>query len=348
MICPSAMKAEGNTITIINCDKVNIRNEAGQSLGRVGCYTPVTVGETKDDSTYVTISRAFLEIYQQEYGLIEYFNFYSGDISGWVKTRCLSEVKEDMDRVIYKAEEYRWEYWVDGIYHEIKSDSVVKNKCYEMHYSPIVNNTFLGAHAKLKDMMNKGSTYSSAANVEWREAYYYFIVEEQFRSFGYNAREKDAYLDNRYYLYDLTSDGIPELIMDTCWNDGVGGANVFFTYSAEKGITEIGIGPFQWGNYFYGDNNRYNGLFYEHVSRGVHGVTYWYYSKDTHKIELESVWSNYDEHQGPPYMGDNQLTDDDGLYYFFKHLNRKELYPIARSEMPNLDGWNAFLKSYGY
>ena len=155
MICPSAMKAEGNTITIINCDKVNIRNEAGQSLGRVGCYTPVTVGETKGDSTYVTVSKAYLELYQEQYGLFEYINFYSGDISGWVKTRCLTEVDEDIDRIIYKAEEYRWEFWTDGIYHEIKSDDVVKNTCYEPHYSTLINFTPLTAHTRVRDLMKK-------------------------------------------------------------------------------------------------------------------------------------------------------------------------------------------------
>ena len=139
MLCLLFTLAEAETITIINVDKVNIRNEQGQSLGRVGCYTPVTVGETKGDSTYVTVLRAYLEISQDNYELDDFINKYSGDISGWVKTRCLTEVDENMDQVIRKAEEYRWEFWVDGIYHEIKNDSVVKNKSYETHNTPTVN-----------------------------------------------------------------------------------------------------------------------------------------------------------------------------------------------------------------
>lgn len=252
LLCPSTMKAEGNTITIINCDKVNIRNEAGQSLGRVGCYTPVTVGETKDDSTYVTISRAFLEIYQQEYGLIEYFNFYSGDISGWVKTRCLSEVKEDMDRVIYKAEEYRWEYWVDGIYHEIKSTGVVKNQCYEFHKVPTINLLPLSAHTKLRDVMNKGSAYyhSSAASGEWREAYYNFIMQKQLLLMDIKAFDEDFYAfyekminhydSIEYCLYDINQDGVPELIMDTGDTWEAGTMHAFFTYKAGEGVVYMG------------------------------------------------------------------------------------------------------------
>lgn len=138
MFCPLISIAETETITIINCDKVNIRNEKGQSLGRVGCYTPVTVGETKDDSTYVTVLRAYLELSQDNYELDDFINTYSGDISGWVKNRCLTEISEDMDSVIRKAEEYRWEFWVDGIYHEIKNDTVIKNKSYETHSTPTV------------------------------------------------------------------------------------------------------------------------------------------------------------------------------------------------------------------
>ena len=139
LLYPCSVLAESEPITIVNVDKVNIRNEQGQSLGRVGCYTPVTVGETKDDSTYVTVSRAYLELSQDNYELNEFINKYSGDISGWVKTRCLSEVNEDMDQVIRKAEEYRWEFWVDGIYHEIKADAVTKNKSYETHSTPTVD-----------------------------------------------------------------------------------------------------------------------------------------------------------------------------------------------------------------
>ena len=67
LFCSFITMAKAETITIINCDKVNIRNDKGQSLGRIGCYTPVTVGETKGDSTYITTSRAYLELFQDQF-----------------------------------------------------------------------------------------------------------------------------------------------------------------------------------------------------------------------------------------------------------------------------------------
>ncbi len=167
LFCSFITMAKAETITIINCDKVNIRNDKGQSLGRIGCYTPVTVGETKGDSTYITTSRAYLELFQDQYDYSEYIDFYSGDISGWVKTRCLTQVGESMDQVICKAEEYRWEFWVDGIYHEIKANGVVKNKSYQSHNAPTVNMVPIDVLLQSREYpysMNRGDVPAIAAS----------------------------------------------------------------------------------------------------------------------------------------------------------------------------------------
>ena len=349
MLCLFVQFAKAETVTVLNCDKINIRNDAGQSLGRLGCYTPVTVGETKDDSTYVTVSRAYLELYQDQYEYSEYIDFYSGNISGWVKTHCLSEVNEDMDQVIRKAEEYRWEFWVDGIYHELRANGISKNKCYETHNVPTVNGIPLDVHIRPYDVSKKGSAYSASEG--WREAYYHFIVEEQFRSMEHslNINDKDAYVDNLYYLYDITHDGVPELILDTTINATPYHypGHVFFTYKAGEGVVFLANGPSRYGGYFYLDDNRYPGLFWSTVTQGVVHDSYLTYDKDTQQIKYENVWNNFDD-QPPPHSGSRQLTSDDDLYYTYRNSKRNVLTSFTRQEMPNLDGWNVFLNSYGY
>ena len=363
MLCVFVPFAKAETVTILNCDKVNIRNDAGQSLGRLGCYTPVSVGETKGDSTYITASRAYLELYQEQYEYSEYIDFYSGDISGWVKTRCLSEVNEEMDHVIYKAEEYRWEYFVDGIYHEIKSNGIVKSQCYEPRKTPTISTVPLTAHVKYRDIINKGSAYynASSSNEGWREAYYTFINDQQYLSMSleYDYRFSELHSqgndDIEICLYDFNQDGIPELIMDS--GDPLFGGGMpfhaFFTYRSGKGVVYIGLGPVHRRQFIIVSNQKYHGLLWTGGSTGGYYGDYYYYDNATGTIKSKVVFNNFDDQF--PHAGIYPATDDLDLYQLCRDVCRNLvsdrsllLATFLRHGILGLDGWNAFLKSYGY
>ena len=146
--------ADGDTVTIINRDRVNIRDEKGNSMGRLSCYAPVTVHQVKGDTAYITAPRALMEIYKDEYTLNDYRGTYSGEISGWVKTECLSQVTTDLAQLTYDAEECRWELWVEGIYHQIQSYGLSENKNYETHEAPTIDGRPFHAHVSWQELQH--------------------------------------------------------------------------------------------------------------------------------------------------------------------------------------------------
>ena len=155
-VCSVAMAENTGreTITIINVDRVNVRNEAGTSIGRIGCYTPVQTYEQKGDQTYITFSKEFYELIQDEYTLGEYGNYYNGTGAGWIKTTNLSQTTMTELEARFKAQECRWEAWVNGIYHQLNSSGgVTKTQNRQGHNPPKVNNRELTAHTTYLDLI---------------------------------------------------------------------------------------------------------------------------------------------------------------------------------------------------
>ena len=155
-VCSFAMAdtVSRETITIINVDRVNVRTEDGTSIGRIGVYTPVQTYETKNDMTYITFSKEFYEIIQEEYTLGEYGNLYNGTGSGWIKTTNLSQAAMTEAEARYLAEECRFEAWVNGIYHQLNSSgNVTKTANRQGHNPPKVNNRELTAHTTYLDLI---------------------------------------------------------------------------------------------------------------------------------------------------------------------------------------------------
>lgn len=100
------------------------------------------------------------------------------------------------------------------------------------------------------------------------------------------------------------------------------------------------------------DNDRYHGLLWAQAPRGALSVDFVYYNHDTQQIEEICIFDNYDDEM--PHRTINQRTEDTDLFqacfdtYYHVFSDAKFVYPFKRNEMPDLDGWNAFLESYGY
>lgn len=109
-------------VTIVNRDRVNVRDEKGKSMGRVHCFTPVYVLEAGKDTSLVVFPREMMEFWKEEYTLSEYLSTYSGYGQGWVKNECLTVMPRDDARFYGWALECRWEMWTQGIYHKLHDD----------------------------------------------------------------------------------------------------------------------------------------------------------------------------------------------------------------------------------
>ena len=138
------------------------------------------------------------------------------------------------------------------------------------------------------------------------------------------------------------------MIMDTCWNNDPPWVFAFFTYQPGKGFSYIGRINNYYAVFTILDNNKYLGMFCSKGRYGYYWTDYYYFNKNTQQIELERIEGNFDGENDAPLPTARQTTSDDDLYYAYKHSKGIILYPFARSEMPGLDEWNAFLKSYGY
>ena len=144
--------ADGTTVTIVNRDRVNVRDDKGTSFGRINCYVPVTVLQVQGDKTLISFPRALMEIWKDEFTLSEYVGTYSGEASGWVNSICLSPSADSLDTLWYLAEECRWEVWVEGIYHQIQSYGLSRNKNYETHEAPLIDGKPLEPHTSAADL----------------------------------------------------------------------------------------------------------------------------------------------------------------------------------------------------
>lgn len=168
-----AAQADGEpreTVTIVNCDRANVRDADGRSIGRLVCYTPITTHEVKDDMTYITFPKALFEIWKDEFTLKEYGDTYTGVAGGWIRTACLSESYMDGDTLYHMAEDCRWELWVDGIYHQLHSYGLSRNKNFDTHAIPTVDGKQLNARTNYRDLANwnNASTVIEDKGADWQ------------------------------------------------------------------------------------------------------------------------------------------------------------------------------------
>ena len=143
---------EVETIAIINKDRTNVRYEDGKAFARLSCYTPVTVIREEGGMTYIIYPKALTELVREAYTLGEYKDAYTGVSYGWVNSGCISYVEGDRDKYYHKAEECRFSFYVEGIYHEMRGTRTTESKNYPEHKVPTINGKAITAHTNYKEL----------------------------------------------------------------------------------------------------------------------------------------------------------------------------------------------------
>ena len=182
-----------------------------------------------------------------------------------------------------------------------------------------------------------------ARDVTWQEWLYEFELWDSYKNEV--PREENPSLA----LYDITNDGIPELLVGS--NSGSTYSDIFFYQVTGQGVKKIeGVMSVYSSSAYagYSKNRKYPGLFgglwyrgdsYD-FENGINRMYYYYYEGGQIKSTEIATYSMYEENRV-----DTPVTKDTALFSAYKNRDYIQFYtPGEIFEM----GWDNFLKAYHY
>ena len=182
-----------------------------------------------------------------------------------------------------------------------------------------------------------------ARDVTWQEWLYEFELWDSYKNEV--PREENPSLA----LYDITNDGIPELLVGS--NSGSTYSDIFFYQVTGQGVKKIeGVMSVYSSTAYagYSKNRKYPGLFgglwyrgdsYD-FENGINRMYYYYYEGGQIKSTEIATYSMYEENRV-----DTPVTKDTALFSAYKNRDYIQFYtPGEVFEM----GWDNFLKAYHY
>ena len=182
-----------------------------------------------------------------------------------------------------------------------------------------------------------------ARDVTWQEWLYEFELWDSYKNEV--PREENPSLA----LYDITNDGIPELLVGS--NSGSTYSDIFFYQVTGQGVKKIeGVMSVYSSSAYagYSKNRKYPGLFgglwyrgdsYD-FENGINRMYYYYYEGGQIKSTEIATYSMYEENRV-----DTPVTKDTALFSAYKNRDYIQFYtPGEVFEM----GWDNFLKEYHY
>ena len=182
-----------------------------------------------------------------------------------------------------------------------------------------------------------------ARDVTWQEWLYEFELWDSYKNEV--PREENPSLA----LYDITNDGIPELLVGS--NSGSTYSDIFFYQVTGQGVKKIeGVMSVYSSSAYagYSKNRKYPGLFgglwyrgdsYD-FENGINRMYYYFYEGGQIKSTEIATYSMYEENRV-----DTPVTKDTALFSAYKNRDYIQFYtPGEVFEM----GWDNFLKAYHY
>ena len=182
-----------------------------------------------------------------------------------------------------------------------------------------------------------------ARDVTWQEWLYEFELWDSYKNEV--PREENPSLA----LYDITNDGIPELLVGS--NSGSTYSDIYFYQVTGQGVKKIeGVMSVYSSTAYagYSKNRKYPGLFgglwyrgdsYD-FENGINRMYYYYYEGGQIKSTEIATYSMYEENRV-----DTPVTKDTALFSAYKNRDYIQFYtPGEIFEM----GWDNFLKAYHY
>ena len=182
-----------------------------------------------------------------------------------------------------------------------------------------------------------------ARDVTWQEWLYEFELWDSYKNEV--PREENPSLA----LYDITNDGIPELLVGS--NSGSTYSDIYFYQVTGQGVKKIeGVMSVYSSSAYagYSKNRKYPGLFgglwyrgdsYD-FENGINRMYYYYYEGGQIKSTEIATYSMYEENRV-----DTPVTKDTALFSAYKNRDYIQFYtPGEIFEM----GWDNFLKAYHY
>ena len=182
-----------------------------------------------------------------------------------------------------------------------------------------------------------------ARDVTWQEWLYEFELWDSYKNEV--PREENPSLA----LYDITNDGIPELLVGS--NSGSTYSDIYFYQVTGQGVKKIeGVMSVYSSTAYagYSKNRKYPGLFgglwyrgdsYD-FENGINRMYYYYYEGGQIKSTEIATYSMYEENRV-----DTPVTKDTALFSAYKNRDYIQFYtPREVFEM----GWDNFLKAYHY
>lgn len=182
-----------------------------------------------------------------------------------------------------------------------------------------------------------------ARDVTWQEWLFEFELWDSYKNEV--PREENPSLA----LYDITNDGIPELLVGS--NSGSTYSDIYFYQVTGQGVKKIeGVMSVYSSSAYagYSKNRKYPGLFgglwyrgdsYD-FENGINRMYYYYYDGGQIKSTEIATYSMYEENRV-----DTPVTKDTALFSAYKNRDYIKFYtPGEIFEM----GWDNFLKAYHY
>lgn len=182
-----------------------------------------------------------------------------------------------------------------------------------------------------------------ARDVTWQEWLYEFELWDSYKNEV--PREENPSLA----LYDITNDGIPELLVGS--NSGSTYSDIYFYQVTGQGVKKIeGVMSVYSSSAYagYSKDRKYPGLFgglwyrgdsYD-FENGINRMYYYYYEGGQIKSTEIATYSMYEENRV-----DTPVTKDTALFSAYKNRDYIKFYtPGEIFEM----GWDNFLKAYHY
>lgn len=182
-----------------------------------------------------------------------------------------------------------------------------------------------------------------ARDVTWQEWLFEFELWDSYKNEV--PREGNPSLA----LYDITNDGIPELLVGS--NSGSTYSDIYFYQVTGQGVKKIeGVMSVYSSSAYagYSKDRKYPGLFgglwyrgdsYD-FENGINRMYYYYYDGGQIKSTEIATYSMYEENRV-----DTQVTKDTALFSAYKNRDYIKFYtPGEIFEM----GWDNFLKAYHY
>ena len=182
-----------------------------------------------------------------------------------------------------------------------------------------------------------------ARDVTWQEWLFEFELWDSYKNEV--PREENPSLA----LYDITNDGIPELLVGS--NSGSTYSDIYFYQVTGQGVKKIeGVMSVYSSTAYagYSKNRKYPGLFgglwyrgdsYD-FENGINRMYYYYYEGGQIKSTEIATYSMYEENRV-----DTPVTKDTALFSAYKNRDYIQFYTSGEVfEM----GWDNFLKAYHY